>query len=452
MIPSVVSISVGAEITIQGLPSALETELIRRNSFPNPEFARKERLGLWIGATEPSIRLWRRTPAGLVVPVGNVPYVLEALFDAGVDYELIDCTVAPALDLDIASTGSLFDYQERAVADLLRATTGLLEAPTGAGKTNMLLSVPARIGVRTLILTHTRVLCEQMRERCRTWLGIEPGTLAGTVLDLQPVSVAMVQTLARRDLGEIASYFGAVLIDEVHHSPARTWAGVLNRLPARYKYGFTATAWRKDGLEPLMFRTIGDVAASISPAVARMAGRILAPHVLPVPTTFQYELTDPTRWSEMIGALVEDEHRNALIVSEVRSRLTGEARALVLSDRIEHVDALAKALSDLEPTVLTGALSKASRDEAMTGVRAGAALTIATSSLLGEGVDVPGWDLLFLTTPMSGGPRTLQAIGRVTRAAPGKDRATIVDFVDHRVSALAGAAAKRQRVYRKACE
>ena len=58
--------------------------------------------------------------------------------------------------------------------------------------------------------------------------------------------------------------------------------------------------------------------------------------------------------------------------------------------------------------------------------------------------------LVFLATPIAGGPRTLQAVGRVSRAAPGKNKATVVDFVDRRVPALVGAHRARQRMYARA--
>jgi superfamily II DNA or RNA helicase len=68
---------------------------------------------------------------------------------------------------------------------------------------------------------------------------------------------------------------------------------------------------------------------------------------------------------------------------------------------------------------------------------------------LGEGVDVPGWNLLFLASPIAGGPRTLQAAGRIARPAPGKDRAVLVDFLDEQVPMLKGAFWSRQRLYKK---
>ncbi len=93
------------------------------------------------------------------------------------------------------------------------------------------------------------------------------------------------------------------------------------------------------------------------------------------------------------------------------------------------------------------ATCKAARASGMEKVRNGARLTIATTHLLGEGVDVPGWDLLFLVSPIAGGPRTLQAIGRVARPASGKASAKVVDFLDAKVPALVSAWHRRQQVY-----
>ena len=441
-----IEITIGAEVTVRGLPPHLESKLIEANSFPNPEYARREGLGLWLGDTPKALELYRRTDGGLIVPRGTFPVVARLCSDHGLRFEVEDRTVCPPLGLDL-SAGELYPYQQKAVDKLLQYPTGMLEAPTGCGKTCMLLTALARLGTSALIIVHTKELFAQMSERCRTWLGIEPGALGAGKWDVQPISVAMIQTLARRDLSTIANTFGAVLIDEAHHSPARSWAALLDQLPARYRYGFTATAFRKDGLGKLMFRSIGGITAKVSRAEVESAGAIVAPDIQTVGTNFAYTLQDATGWGEMITALVQDDDRNRLIAREISSRLRPERRALVLSDRISHVHRLAALLEELNPTVLTGKLSKSDREAAMGAVRAGARLTIATSSLLGEGVDVPGWDLLVMATPMAGGPRTLQAVGRVSRAAPGKREATVVDFVDRRVPALVQAHRARERLY-----
>jgi superfamily II DNA or RNA helicase len=444
-VPQRVRMRVDAAVTVQG-PVAIERDIIEHNTFPNPEFARKERLGLWTGNTDPSIRLYRQFAGSLEVPRGTLSLIIRCCRDRGVPFEIQNDTVAPALDIPVTS-GVLYPYQARGLDQLLAHETGCLEAPTGSGKTNILLSAIPRLGTRTLILVHSRELFTQTRARCREWLGYDPGALGAGQWSVKPISVGMIQTLAKRDLTELRPYFGCVLVDEAHHAPARTWAGILDELPTRYKYGVTATAFRKDGLECVMWRTIGTVTARVDPADARRAGTVVTPQIETVDTNFEYDLQDSTEWTSMISALVRDDNRNALIVSEIRKRLSQHRRALVLSDRIEHVYLLADRLKDLRPVILTGDLSKAERDAAMGAVRGGARLTIATTALLGEGVDVPGWDVLFLATPMAGGPRTLQAVGRVTRAAPGKVGATVVDFLDSQVPALAVSHQMRKRMY-----
>jgi superfamily II DNA or RNA helicase len=445
-----VELHLGAMLTIRGLPGSVADAVKAANTFTNPAFVRKERLGLWTGNTDEQIHLYHHSPDGhLIVPRGTFSLVVGLCREHRISYDVTDATVCPPLNVNVVQAGTLFPYQERALDDLLRWPTGLLEAPTGSGKTHIALSVIPRLKTPTLILTHTSELFRQTRMRVRDWLGIEPGAVGAGTWDLRPITVAMIQTLARRDLTPIANSFGCVLVDEVHHAPARTWAGILNQLPARYRYGFTATAWRKDGLQCLMWRTIGNITATISASEVRHAGRIVAPIIETVETDFFFDLEDAIQWPQMITDLVQDSERNALIVKEVRKRLRPQTRALILSDRIEHVLLLAALLEDLDPVVLTGTLTKSERDAAMQAVRGGAQLTIATSSLLGEGVDVPGWDLLFLATPMAGGPRTLQAIGRVSRAAPGKDWAVVVDFVDRAVPALANAYGQRARLYQR---
>jgi hypothetical protein len=379
-----VAIRIGAELTVCGLPAAAEDELMSANTFSNPEFARKERLGLWTGDTDKTIRLYQCTPSGVVVPRGTLSVVLALCRDQDLHYRIVDDTICPPLDLHLKA-GVLFGYQERGLRELLRWPTGLLEAPTESGKTNIALSAIPRVNTTTLILTHTGELLRQTRARVHQWLGFEAGTLGTGKWDLRPITVAMIQTLARRDLSTLAESFGCVLVDECHHAPARTWAAILNQLPARYKYGFTATAFRKDGLQCLMWRTIGNVTARISPSDVVRAGQIITPAIETVHTDFFFDLEDATDWTRMITALVHDDARNALIADELRDRLTPQTRALILSDRIEHVHLLAALLEDLDPVILTGEVTKPARDAAMTAVRQGARLTIATSSLLGEG-------------------------------------------------------------------
>jgi superfamily II DNA or RNA helicase len=246
------------------------------------------------------------------------------------------------------------------------------------------------------------------------------------------------------------TYFAnSIGVKNCHHAPALTYAELLRRMPCRYKYGFTATAWRKDKQEFIIWRMIGPITAKISNREVQDAGKLVWPTVEYVPTEYFYEIDDTSQWVFMISDLVADGPRNYLIVRNVRSRLRDDpaTRALILTDRIDHANTLGAMMPELQPVILTGEISKTERATRMAMIRSGARLTIATIHLLGEGIDVPGWGLLFLVSPLSGGTRTVQALGRITRPAPGKDRSVLVDFVDERVHMLKMAARARKRLY-----
>ena len=443
-----ITITISSNLRLRDLPWQLAETFIKENRFKDPKFDKAQRMGFWTGNIKPWIKLYRQGRDSLILPRGYFPAVISSLRAEGVQFEIVDRTVCQPAEFS-PPRGELYLFQAQALNDLLRYPTGVLEAPTGSGKTNILLSAIPRLKTNALILVHTRELLNQTMERVESWLGIEPGVIGGGKENIRPVTVAMIQTLAKRDLkgSGIAEYFGAVLVDECHHSPAMTWARILQQLPAKYKFGFTASAFRKDGLRLLMWRLIGNKNASVSRKVVEAEGRMVWPDVEVVHTDYYYPIQDAAQWTRMITDLVQDPERNQLIEEEVRRRVNNQSQALILTDRIKHTNILSRMLQDLAPVLLTGELSKAERAKAMKKVRAGTRLTIATTSLMGEGVDVPGWNLLFLVCPIAGGPKTLQAMGRVARPAPGKDKAVVVDFVDGGVAMLKAAFRKRQELY-----
>lgn len=72
---------------------------------------------------------------------------------------------------------------------------------------------------------------------------------------------------------------------------------------------------------------------------------------------------------------------------------------------------------------------------------------VATGQLIGEGFDCRELSTLFLAIPIRFNGRLLQYLGRVLRPAPGKDRATVFDYLNIQVGVLENAARERERVY-----
>jgi len=357
-----------------------------------------------------------------------------------------DRTVAPPADLP-GFIGDLRDYQEAAVAAAVAARDGVIQAPTGSGKTVIACALAARLRVRTLIVVHTSVLLDQTAERVRAFLGTDPGKVGGGQDEWRDVTVAMVQTLQRRDLQALRDAFGLVVLDECHHCPAETFKSVVQRFAARWRIGLSATPTRKDRLHPVLFDVVGPICHAVKPKTLVAAGSIAPSEVVEVATAFKGAFRN--NYGRLVNRLVKDPGRNALIVGAVKDH-RGE-RSLVLSDRVDHCRFLAAALSaeGLPVAAMTGDLPKEARDEVLARFRSGeVTVLVATTSLVGEGFDLPAIDTVFLTTPNGNVARTTQALGRALRPAAGKTAGRIVDFVDDQVPLLRNQARKRARVYR----
>ena len=454
-------ITITSNLSLAQVPEILKKQFIEENTFDNPEYQKLKALGKWFRNTPQHIKLWSIKEEELQLPRGYLPAVIAVSRRNDIVFHIQDDTLEPWGNFGLEVNGELEGYQQKALEDLLHYPCGTLVGPPGCGKTNILLSAIPQLKTRAMIIVHTKELFAQTIQRCKDWLGVTPGMIGSGKWEIREITVAMIQTLARRDLSEITEYFGAILTDEGHHVAAKTWSAVLNQFPARYKYAFTATPQRKDGYTFLIWRFTGGKTAEINQEDVIEAGRVVWPTFLFRTTNYRYTLWDKGDWTAMLNNLAFNAERNNEIVEEITESIPHCESALILTDRVAHAELLARRLFEFHPVLLHGKLKAQDRRERMEKVRKGTKLTIATIGIVGEGVDVPGWDLLYLVTPIAGGSRTVQAIGRVARAKEGKSSASVIDFVDVLVDGyrekdgkpelyypLREAATKRRRLYK----
>jgi len=219
-----------------------------------------------------------------------------------------------------------------------------------------------------------------------------------------------------------------VVVDECHHAPADTFSRVVGQLPARYLLGLSATPYRRDGLDAVISFYLGPVVAQMDERA--LADRLIKPHIIKRETGISVR---GDGFTELVSRLTSDSGRNALIAGDVADAVAEGRRCLVLSDRVEHVEALATLLQaeGLDAAALHGQQGKRERARVVTAASQGALdVVVATCSLVGEGFDCPRLDALFLATPVSYAGRIVQYIGRVSRTAPGKTDAVVYDYTD----------------------
>jgi len=452
-------IASGLVLPCRQVPHRMRAQLYEELSMPNPEFAKRRRLNLSTHFVPARLYFIEEKDGFIRLPRGAMTKLWELCFDNDVDLRFDDRTVLPAERLPELPMPRLRDYQRAAVDRFVEATLGLFVLPTGAGKTMTALGAIARLRTPALVLVGSRDLAVQWREQISSVLGIKADLIAGGVRqsstrNAEParVTVALAQALARWEpahLDALLERQGLLVVDESHHVPATLFRSVVDRCPARYRLGLTATPDREDGLGPAVQLYLGWPLAKVTHAELAAAGHLMVPTVRVLETAFSYPFGGKTEWAPMMNALVADGPRNRLIVDAVAAQARAGQSCLVLSGRKDHCTVLAESLQvrGVGAAVLTSDVAKKRRIELLEEARQGRLPVLVATSLADEGLDLPILSRVFLTYPSKAQGRTIQRLGRILRPHPAKNDAVVIDVVDSRVGVLRRHAAERRRAY-----
>ena len=455
--PEVIRAVSGAMLAIDriGVPPSLVAALKHLASLHNPEYYEKERLRFSTWNTPRFLRCYGETIDALLLPRGIADHAARMVEEAGSNLEVSDACSSPT-SIDISLRASLTDRQQSALGALVPHHLGVLVAPPGSGKTVIACGVIAHRRVPTLIIVDRQPLVEQWRARLGEHLAIgakEIGQLGGGRNKAKgTIDIAMAQSLARReDLGEIATTYGLVIVDECHHVPAVTFDRVVREMPVRHWLGLTATPYRRDHLEKLITMYCG---AERYRMTADHDEHLRVERVLVTHTTGHEQPDDEEVGIQAVfRALVEDEERSRQICGDIAAAIEARRNCLVLTQWTEHLEALSGELQRLgiEAIVMRGGMGKKARASSSAQMEAqasaGGLALLATGSFLGEGFDLPQLDTLFLAFPLAFKGRIVQYVGRVLRPMPGKSRVEVHDYVDMNVPVLARMQAKRLPAY-----
>lgn len=334
--------------------------------------------------------------------------------------------------------------------------------PCGSGKTQTALEIIARLGLKTLWLTHTSDLLQQSLGRAKACFGLELssyGTITGGKVNVgKAITFATVQTMANINLETVKNYFDVVVVDECHKcvgTPTNImmFYKVVSALNARYKFGLTATPKRADSLEKCMFAILGDIIYEVPKSA--VACNTCEVRVRKVRTNFTPDLdvilaSDGTLiFSSLIQNIVRDNNRNLHIINDLK-KLDGST--LILSDRVEHLETLHKMLNDEKSAIIKASNTKADKEKRKTQLadlnEGKLKYLFATYKLAKEGLDIPNLRYVVFATPQKDDTTVTQSAGRVGRKSAGKTYGTVVDYVDS-FGLLQNYSRKRDKIYKK---
>jgi superfamily II DNA or RNA helicase/very-short-patch-repair endonuclease len=461
-LPRSMDLVLGNEIYIarEGLLPALRNRLLRVAAFQNPEFYKAQAMRLSTHDKPRIISCAEEHPQHIGLPRGCLDEVRGLLKGLGIKSTVRD-ERNPGQQIDLTFKGELRPEQRAAAESMLAHETGVLAATTAFGKTVIAAWLIARRGVNTLVLVHRQQLLEQWIERLSAFLDIAPGMIGriggGRRKPRGVIDVALIQSLVRKGVvDDRVGDYGHLIVDECHHLSAQSFEQVARRAKAKFVAGLSATVARKDGHHPIIFMHCGPVRYRVD-AKAQAALRPFEHTVLVRPTGFHSKRgPDADKRNEFVSLskeLVEDEARNRLICEDVIRAVRTARSPLVLTERNQHLDALAALLSGNVRHLLvlrggTGKKERASVAEQIANIPSDEErVLIATGKYIGEGFDDPRLDTLFVTLPVSWRGTVAQYVGRLHRLHESKREVQVYDYADLEVPMLARMFDRRCRGY-----
>ncbi|WP_157271091.1 TOTE conflict system archaeo-eukaryotic primase domain-containing protein [Azohydromonas aeria] len=454
--PEALTLTLANQIYVEkaALPQALANRLIRLAAFQNPEFYRAQAMRLSVWDKPRVIGCAQNFPRHIGLPRGCLDGVLALLRDNGIRCDLHDERQG-GTPIDASFAGLLRPDQEAAVSAMLRHDTGVLCAPTAFGKTVSAAALIARRGVNTLVLVHRTELLRQWQERLQAFLGVERKSVGvigcGKDRPTGRIDVAVMQSLYRQGKAdERVAQYGHIIVDECHHVGAASFEALLRHVKARYVLGLTATPIRRDGQQPVLFMQCGPVRHTAQRPVEAPQDLAVIPRYL----SSRLDVAADAAIQEVFRRVACDAPRTDAIAAEVQAACQQGRKVLVLTERTDHLDAMAARLVDCAAPlfVLHGRISRKDRSALLDALDAlppdAARVLLATGRLVGEGFDHPPLDTLVLAMPVSWKGTLQQYAGRLHREHIAKASVQIIDFVDEGHPALLRMWDRRQRGYK----
>jgi superfamily II DNA or RNA helicase len=436
----------------ENLPPLVAKTIKKELSIPNPAYEDAVKFKRKVYGISKYIRPYVEENGKLGIPRGYLNRYLQILNKEGLEIDLVWNTTL--YDKKEMKGLELREYQKPWVDVMLSEFQGVGQAPPGAGKTIAALEMYLRIGQPCLWLTHTIGLAEQVAERLFEFSGEEAGFIGAGKVDIKHFTVGIIPTLCRRDLSDYKDLFGMVIVDEAHHVPAATFFDVTSSFNAHYRFGLTATPYREDGLQDILFLTMGPIVTTISKQYLRDIGMLMTPTVIRRPTNFDFPYNNRVKkfnYKALEKALGADLTRNEVIATDVIVEATiNNNICIVLVGTIDHGEEMMRILSDIIPDIGLIHSKQTPKFRKKVRVKFGngeLSVLIATYKMLAEGFDYKPTNRLFLTAPFKGRILIEQACGRIERISEGKKDAIVYDYVDNNLRVLKEQSEVRMDVY-----
>ncbi|CAM3600317.1 DEAD/DEAH box helicase [Erysipelothrix urinaevulpis] len=351
--------------------------------------------------------------------------------------------IKPTLDVKLNKPGHIIPntMQTEALRNLenlrdKQKNKALLISSTGTGKTYLsAFDVKNAKPKRMLFVVHREQIAKDALESFKRIMPEKSyGLISGSCSDYNKDYIfTTIQSLSRDNtLNKFSKeHFDYIVIDEAHHSAAKSYLKIINYFTPNFLLGMTATPERSDNYD--IFEIFDYNLAYEIRLNDALEENMLCP--------FHYfGVNDLTLNNESIDEfsdfnLLTDDQRVQHIIENTEyygysgSRLMG----LIFVSRNEEAEILSKKLNlqGLNTIALSGKNSQWEREAAIEELTSetGKLDYIITVDIFNEGIDIPEVNQIVMLRPTQSAIIFVQQLGRGLRKFPNKDYVVIIDFI-----------------------
>lgn len=328
---------------------------------------------------------------------------------------------------------TLYDYQVDLINKIIKHKRGIIQAPTSAGKTNILLGILHALPdiTPTLILANTKSLVNQIYEDATKWKLNNVGRLYDKYKEPNIVTCATIQSLHK--IERLLPKIKAIFVDEIHLG--------MSKVPKKF-YGKLEECVVRVGISATPFKFGGKdrsqkffVKGYFGPVMTTREGVLTTNtlqnrNILSNSVATFYPINEPslpfdTYQDAVTNGIAKSFHFHD-IVKKLALRQNG--RTLILVERISHGDAL----NNLLPGSLwvQGKDNLDSRKYVIDALKHSKEdiIAIATQGIFNAGINVFIHNLINAASGQAD-HQIIQRMGRGLRTAEDKSRLNYYDFI-----------------------
>lgn len=320
----------------------------------------------------------------------------------------------------------LRDYQSECLDVIKKQNPGkyLVQMATGLGKTVTFAQLENIFTGRILIISHREELVTQPRKYFKSSFGIEQ---AKNKSNGERIVSACIQSLVRRFEKFSHDDFEVIIVDEAHHTPARTYQKVIKYFSgAKYLFGFTATPNRgdkiglRDTYQEIIFEK--DLRWGIK---NKYLSDIECKRV-----NIEYDLS---KVKTTMGDYNVDQLAEAVNIEEANNAIAdayyklARGQTLIFGINVAHCYAIHEKIED--SVVVDGKTKSADRQEIINKFTNREIKCLINCMVFTEGTDMPLIETIIFARPTKNPSLYTQAVGRGLRLAEGKEKLLLIDCI-----------------------